>query len=103
MTNKEHEIFMRKLFDEKLDEAFDRGCVNMVQKLVEYFTKYGITLNVNNWMNDYSQGYDTAKEDITEFALQMKDKYKVGFPTTNNYADGYRTAAIDILNHIEGM
>lgn len=33
MTNKEHEIFMRKLFDEKLDEAFDRGCVNMVQKI----------------------------------------------------------------------
>lgn len=103
MTNKEHEIFMRKLFDEKLDEAFDRGCVNMVQKLIEYFTKYGITLNVNNWMNDYSQGYDTAKEEIAEFAIKMREKYKVEFPTTNNYTAGYRSAAVDILNFIEGM
>ena len=99
MTNKEHEIFMRKLFDEKLDEAFDRGCVNMVQKLIEYFTKYGITLNVNNWMNDYSQGFDTARDTIIEYATILKDKY----PLNSEYNSGYRAAMIDILDNIERM
>lgn len=99
MTNKEHEIFMRKLFDEKLDEAFDRGCVNMVQKLIEYFTKYGITLNVNNWMNDYSQGYDTAKDDIQDFAKKHYEK----FNDKTQWDAGYRHAMIDVMEYIERM
>ena len=100
MTNKEHEIFMRKLFDEKLDEAFDRGCVNMVQKLIEYFTKYGITLNVNNWMNDYSQGYDTARDDIKDFAKKHYDKM---INDRSQWDAGYRHAMIDVIEHIERM
>lgn len=101
MTNKEHEIFMRKLFDEKLDEAFDRGCVNMVQKLIEYFTKYGITLNVNNWMNDYSQGYDTAKDDIKEFCKNQHSKYIE--KTKTEWNSGYISALFDVIEHIERM
>ena len=101
MTNKEHEIFMRKLFDEKLDEAFDRGCVNMVQKLIEYFTKYGITLNVNNWMNDYSQGYDTAKDDIKEFC-KNKNSVSIKKPRTE-WNSGYISALVDVIEHIERM
>lgn len=100
MTNKEHEIFMRKLFDEKLDEAFDRGCVNMVQKLTEYFTKYGITLNVNNWMNDYSQGYDTARDDIKEYADNKLTNFKAG---TGQWYQGYRSAMVDVIEYIERM
>ena len=100
MTNKEHEIFMRKLFDEKLDEAFDRGCINMVQKLTEYFTKYGITLNVNNWINDYSQGYDTAKEEIKDYSDTKLTNFKSG---TGQWYQGYRAAMVDILEYIERM
>ena len=100
MTNKEHEIFMRKLFDEKLDEAFDRGCVNMVQKLIEYFTKYGITLNVNNWMNDYSQGYDTARDDIKDFAIEHRNKFT---DPREQWDAGYRSAMLDVVEHIERM
>lgn len=103
MTNKEHEIFMRKLFDEKLDEAFDRGCVNMVQKLTEYFTKYGITLNVNNWMNDYSQGYDTARDDIKEWCNKKIEKINDKNNYNTEWCYGYRSALIDVIEHIERM
>ncbi len=101
MTNKEHEIFMRKLFDDKLDEAFDRGCVNIVKNLTEYFTKYGITLNVNNWMNDYTQGYDTAKDDIGEFCANKKFVYSDR--PSSAWNSGYISALIDVIEHIERM
>ena len=100
MTNKEHEIFMRKMFDEKLDEAFNRGCVNIVQKLTEYFTKHGITINVNNWMNDYTQGYDTVKESIEEFCmLAVKDNDG----RIDDWNAGYLAALEDIMDFIERM
>lgn len=69
------------------------------KKLVEYFTKYGITLNVNNWMNDYTQGYDTAKDDIKDFAKKHYDK----FNDRSQWDAGYRHAMIDIIEHIERM
>lgn len=65
---------------------------------VECNSKKSFTDN-KQWINDYSQGYDTAKEEISAYILDAKDKC----PLKTGYDNGYRCAMLDVLDHIERM
>lgn len=50
--------------------------------------------------NDYSTGFDTAKEDIKEFA---KNKYNKFASSLILWEQGYTAGMVDIIEHIERM
>ena len=52
-----------------------------------------------NFVGDYGMGYDTAREDISAYILDAKDKC----PLKTGYDNGYRCAMLDVLDHIERM
>ena len=99
MTNKELYKYMDDLLKMHLTEQSKQNCLYICNKLTEWFAKNAVTVNVNNWMNDYTQGYDTAKDDIKDFAKKHYDK----FNDRSQWDAGYRHAMIDIIEHIERM
>lgn len=99
MTNKELYKYMDDLLKMHLTEQSKQNCVYICDKLTKWFATNAVTVNVNNWLNDYSQGYDTAKDDIKDFAKKHYDK----FNDRTQWDAGYRHAMIDIIEHIERM
>ena len=94
---------MDDLLDAKLDKKFNdnqkQSCIYICNKLTEWFAKNAVTVNVNNWVNDYSKGYDTAKYDIQDFAKKHYEK----FNDRTQWDAGYRHAMIDVMEYIERM
>ncbi len=99
MTNKELYKYMDDLLKMHLTEQSKQNCLYICNKLTEWFAKNAVTVNVNNWVNDYSTGFDTAKDDIKDFAKKHYDK----FNDRSQWDAGYRHAMIDIIEHIERM
>lgn len=54
----------------------------------------------NKPVKDYSTGFDTAKEDIKEFA---KNKYNKFASSLILWEQGYTAGMVDIIEHIERM
>lgn len=100
MTNKELYKYMDDLLKMHLTEQSKQNCIYICDKLTKWFATNAVTVNVNNWLNDYSQGYDTAKEDIKDFAKEHYDKL---INKRSQWDAGYRHAMIDIIEHIERM
>ena len=99
MTNKELYKYMDDLLKMHLTEQSKQNCVYICNKLTEWFAKNAVTVNVNNWVNDYSQGYDTAKYNIQDFAKKHYEK----FNDKTQWDAGYRHAMIDVMEYIERM
>lgn len=53
-----------------------------------------------NFIGDYGMGYDTAREDIKEFAKNHYDKL---IASSAQWDQGYRAGMIDVIEHIERM
>ena len=100
MTNQELYKYMDDLLKMHLTEQSKQNCVYICNKLTEWFGKNAVTVNVNNWVNDYSQGYDTARDDIKEFAIKQRDKFT---GRRKQWDAGYRSAMMDVIEHIERM
>lgn len=58
--------------------------------------------NIDNnlWIKDYSTGYDTAREDIKEFA---KNQYNRFTGSVHQWNLGYIAGMVDVIEHIERM
>lgn len=100
MTNKELYKYMDDLLKMHLTEQSKQNCVCICNKLTEWFGKNAVTVNINQWMQDYTQGFDTAKEDIKEFAKNHYDKF---IDKRTQWDAGYRHAMMDVIEHIERM
>lgn len=100
MTNKELYKYMDDLLKMHLTEQSKQNCVYICSKLTEWFGKNAVTVNINQWMQDYTQGFDTAKEDIKEYADKKLTDFKY---RTEQWDQGYRSAMVDIIEHIERM
>lgn len=92
---------MDDLLKMHLTEQSKQNCVYICNKLTEWFAKNAVTVNVNNWLNDYSQGFDTAKEDIKSYCTNQKVICVEMFKS--EYCSGYIRALNDVLYHIERM
>ena len=85
-----------------LTEQSKQNCLYICNKLTEWFAKNAVTVNVNNWFNDYSAGYDTARDNIKDYCIKKRKNIYEKFNVTE-YVKGYYYALVDIINHIEGM
>lgn len=92
---------MDDLLKMHLTEQSNQNCLYICNKLTEWFAKNAVTINVNNWLNDYSTGYDSAKEDIKEFCKNQNSKYIEKSRTEWN--SGYISALFDVIERIERM
>lgn len=92
---------MDDLLKMHLTEQSKQNCIYICNKLTEWFAKNAVTVNVNNWVNDYSTGFDTAKDDMKEWCNKKLKKVEINANTSWCY--GYRSALIDIIEHIERM
>lgn len=101
MTNKELYKYMDDLLKMHLTEQSKQNCVYICNKLTEWFGKNAVNVNINQWVADYSQGFDTAKEDIKEFCDDLKFKYSES--TRTEWNSGYISALVDVIEHIERM
>lgn len=101
MTNKELYKYMDDLLKMHLTEQSKQNCLYICNKLTEWFGKNAVTVNVNNWVNDYSTGFDTAKEDIMNFAQDQIEKRKRKLQ--DDWYAGYFAGMMDVIEHIERM
>lgn len=101
MTNKELYKYMDDLLKMHLTEQSKQNCIYICDKLTKWFATNAVTVNVNNWMNDYTQGYDTAKEAISDFAHDHIEK-KNG-KLKDDWDAGYFAGMMDIIEFIERM
>ena len=92
---------MDDLLKMHLTEQSKQNCLYICNKLTEWFAKNAVTVNVNNWVNDYSTGFDTAKEDIQEFCINQISKYKE--KDSSEWKSGYVCAFVDAIEHIKRM
>lgn len=92
---------MDDLLKMHLTEQSKQNCLYICNKLTEWFAKNAVTVNVNNWLNDYSQGYDTARDDIKEFCKNKNSEYIKKSRTEWN--SGYISALFDVIERIERM
>lgn len=53
-----------------------------------------------SWIKDYSTGFDTAKDDIKEFA---KNQYNTFNGSLHQWNLGYIAGMVDVIKHIERM
>lgn len=100
MTNKELYKYMDDLLKMHLTEQSKQNCIYICDKLTKWFATNAVTVNVNNWVNDYSAGFDTAKDDIKEFAKNQYDRFN---GSTHQWNLGYIAGMIDVIEHIERM
>ena len=103
MTNKELYKYMDDLLKMHLEEQSKQNCIYICNKLTKWFATNAVTVNVNNWLNDYSQGYDTAKEDIKDFCKKEIVKNEHEEDIRDMYNTGYRYALCKVLEHLERM
>ena len=54
-----------------------------------------------NFIGDYGMGYDTAREDISDFAHNQMEKAKSKLK--NDWDAGYFAGMMDVVEHIERM
>lgn len=101
MTNKELYKYIDDLLKMHLTEQSKQNCIYICDKLTKWFATNAVTVNVNNWLNDYSQGYECAKNDINEFCIDQKIKYSE--KERSEWNTGYLCALIDVIEHIERM
>ena len=92
---------MDDLLKMHLTEQSKQNCVYICDKLTKWFATNAVTVNVNNWLNDYSQGYDSAKNDINEFCTNQKIIYSA--KSRSEWNSGYISALVDVIEHIERM
>lgn len=96
---------MDDLLDAKLDKKFNdnqkQSCIYICNKLTEWFGKNAVNVNINQWVADYSQGYDTARDDIKEFCKNKNSEY-IKKPRTE-WNSGYISALFDVIEYIERM
>lgn len=101
MTNKELYKYMDDLLKMHLTEQSKQNCIYICDKLTKWFATNAVTVNVNNWLNDYSQGYDCAKNDINEFCTNQKIIYSE--KSRSEWNTGYICALVDVIEYIERM
>lgn len=92
---------MDNLLKMHLTEQSKQNCLYICNKLTEWFAKNAVTVNVNNWVNDYSTGFDTARDDIKEHCINQKTAYTA--QTRTAWHIGYIAALIDVIEYIERM
>ena len=92
---------MDDLLKMHLTEQSKQNCVYICDKLTKWFATNAVTVNVNNWLNDYSQGYDSAKNDINEFCKNQKIIHSA--KSRSEWNSGYISALVDVIEHIERM
>lgn len=101
MTNKELYKYMDDLLKMHLTEQSKQNCVYICDKLTKWFATNAVTVNVNNWLNDYSQGFDTARTDIKEWCINQKQH--ILQRSRSEWNSGYISALIDVIEYIERM
>ena len=101
MTNKELYKYMDDLLKMHLTEQSKQNCIYICDKLTKWFATNAVTVNVNNWVNDYSQGFDTAKDDIKEKCINQKTAYST--KSRSEWNSGYISALVDVIEYIERM
>ena len=92
---------MDDLLKMHLTEQSKQNCLYICNKLTEWFAKNAVTVNVNNWVSDYSTGYDMAKDEIGEFCAHKKFVYTDR--PSSAWNSGYISALVDVIEHIERM
>lgn len=103
MTNKELYKYMDDLLKMHLEEQSKQNCIYICNKLTKWFATNAVTVNVNNWINDYSAGVDYAKDDIQEFCRKEIEKNRNEEDTRDMYYTGYRNALFKLLDYIDSM
>lgn len=103
MTNKELYKYMDDLLKMHLEEQQKQACLYICNKLTKWFATNAVTVNVNNWVNDYSTGFDCAKDDIQEFCRKEIARNKHEEDNRDMYNTGYRSALYKLLDYIDSM
>lgn len=101
MTNKELYKYMDDLLKMHLEEQQKQACLYICNKLTKWFATNAVTVNVNNWVNDYSAGFDFVKDDVKKFCSNQK--FIVAETFKSDFGSGYIRALNDVLEHLERL